>query len=207
MSNSQSMIAFPASFPPDAFAKHWANLEPCSRTSHESLEAAMAWSAKRDGYLSGPQGHTVKLIFRDGDWNVVIDFSMLMSADDGKLADFSKEVQKVLCEYTQGTTGCAGFSRFELGECIRKIDYSDGEVSETGQTLNEEKSIDLSNLYDEELEKLWRAHGLSGLFFNAKITGLEAFEFIDNYESQPFDFERHPKALILPVKKSWWKFW
>lgn len=207
MSNSQSMLAFPASFPSDAFAKHWPNLERCSRTTHESLEAAMAWSAKRDGYLSGPRGQAVKLVFRDGDWNVIIDFSMLMSADEGKLTEFSKEVQKVLCEYTQGTAGCAGFSRFERGEKVRQIDYTDGDVSETGNATPEEDGIDLKNLYDEELEKLWKAHGLSGLFFNANVVNLEAFEFIDSDEAMPFDFESQKKVAEPKEKKKWWKFW
>ena len=75
-----------------------------------------------------------------------------------------------------------------------------------GTPLPEESGIDLNNLYDAELRRLWQRHGLSGLLFSAKMSNIVCLHLLDHREERLIA-EMKSQSTSQPVKKRWLQFW
>ncbi len=137
---------------------------------------------------------------------MLTDFSMCMMADEATLSRISEEISPVLIAMTQGTAGCASFHKYATGQLVRAIDYVDGEVTMQGTPIPEEAGIDVNNLYDAELERLWQRHGLSGLLFNAKMSNIVCLHLLDHREERLIE-EMKAQNAARPVRKRWFQFW
>jgi hypothetical protein len=111
--------------------------------------------------LQGDSPEEVKAFCTDGSWSVLIDFSMLMVADDDKLEALSERLGRVVVATTQGTAGFAQLLVFERGRLVRGITGADGKVDTQGEPLPEERDLDLSSFYLDEIETLWQRFGMT----------------------------------------------
>ncbi len=204
MSDSQALIAFPNTNSKDCFLKFWPHWQVLDQATFPDFDAAYQWSESRDAYINGSgNDRLVKLVFADGDWNVVVDFTMCMITDEDNLLRLSESVGMVLCELTQGTSGCVSFRKYRDGEVIRRIDYVDGDYDDFGDQQTEEQGVNISQFHDGELETLWRNHGLSGLLYDATISDLLALQIQDSAVSP----ELHDAQPPANRKKKWWQIW
>lgn len=207
MSNSQVLISFECKPTAIQISSWWTDLDFKEQQTVATWSDAVAWANARDGYLNGQEGNSVKIIFKNGKRWVLTDFSMLMYDCENELSNVSVQVGDIFLAMTQGTAGCAGFKAYSKGVLVRSIDYADGELTEEGTPLSQENKINLSELYDRELNKLWIKLGHEGLLFDMNPTELECLLFVDNGELSYIKSDNVPRNQKNVSKKSWWKFW
>lgn len=119
------------------------------------------WAAPRAESLQGESPEEVMAFCTDGAWSVLIDFSMLMVSDDDKLEALSERLGRVVAATTQGTAGFAQLLVFDQGRLVRSITRVDGNVETQGEPIPEERDLDLSSFYLDEIETLWQRFGMS----------------------------------------------
>src|SRR5262245_43478012 len=124
MSFSKSLIAVRGTSDRfrEALPRVWRNYRLVeSSPALGSEDELIAWSERRCEYLAGTSPNDVKAFWQDGDWAVMLDFSMLLIDDPARLAALSREFGLVAAGLTQGTSGTAMFSLFENGSVRREI--------------------------------------------------------------------------------------
>ena len=203
MSNSQSIIAFKGPID-ETILDPWGSLELIeSNSCGDDYKAAWAWAAGRDGYVEGKSdAEMCPLVARDGEYNILIDFSMLMAVEEDALIKLSQHTP-VYVAVTQGTAGCASFACYRDSARVRSIDFVDGDIETQGDPLPEEEGIDLASFYDVGLENLWRKLGFSGLLFTGEFKCFTAFHCRDLSATE------NEVAIAPPLRdeKPWWKLW
>ena len=207
MSFSHSFIAtrLPVDRFRDAMLASWPDLELVEAATGFTTPAQVwAWASSRSGYLKGARSDDVKLIYRDGDWSVLLDISLCMTSDEEELRALSRRAGRVLAGATQGTAGVADFGVYDDGRLVRRILGEDGDITEEGAPLEQEGGIDLHAFYLDEIDALWQRFGLRSLLEEPVFEDCLALQMRDAADARYWS-ERE-KAAGAP-RRPWWRFW
>ena len=203
MSLTSSFIAVPGSR--DEFLREFLAIWKRLRLEESSPELSTfdemyAWCEPRSGYLKGKHPSDTQAFTQDGCWAVMLDFSLLLSADDAELAFLSERFGTAVTFSTQGTAAHAGFRLFEGGRLRREISNNAGEVTTTGSPIAEEQGIGGGRqFYLAELYALQGALGFS-FDFPDKLAGqFVAVRVVDTTE--------YPAPAVTIRRRPWWKIW
>jgi hypothetical protein len=207
MSYTMAMIAARAA--PDAFKaavlKAWSFAELGEPTEHADYGAFCEWLAANDS-----EDVQAKGIYRDGEWSVLFDYSMLMSSDEPSLAELSRALGLVMVNNTQGTAGFAEFRLYEAGALRRRILSDDGALTQTGAPLPEEAGLDLDDFYMGSHEELSARVGVPS-FWGVAQPPFSAFRVYGS--KQPPDASVLARPAVdsatraVQARRPWWKFW
>jgi hypothetical protein len=152
----------------DAFSQTWPQLEMIeSADKFPNPEAVWAWMKANEQFVSAADwskdnpGKQVYVFWPDGDWAMMLDTEYTRACDVKGLKRLSVHLGDVVSFVVETAGGSAFFWCCQDGKLVRRICYSDGDVSLEGTPLPEESGIDVSNFYMDETEALWKAFGLS----------------------------------------------
>lgn len=191
----------------DALLTAWPHLDPAEPAQQfASWDSACEWASPRSGYLKGSHPHDVKLLFQDGSWSVIADFSLCMSADADSLAELSRRISRVVVATTQGTVGFAQLLVIEGGSTIRSITGEAGHTVQTGTPLPEETGIPLGNFYLDEVDSIRQRFGLSSFLSSEPAGPVTAIHVLDRTPS-PDTVETSALRSGEKTRRVWWKFW
>lgn len=204
VSNTQSLLAFSSVHSDRALLERWPELEVVAEHANVAVPDPSCAHCAASSQASVTSPPTTRLLYRDGPWHVVMCGDLDMIAEEDRLAEASRSLGPILVAMTQGTAGCACFHKYDGGRLVRSIDYADGDLTTAGDPLPEEQGIDIAKLYDEELRRLWRAHGLSGLGLDEDRRDATMIHCIDHQRARP---AAHVTAPAAPAKRPWWKIW
>ena len=144
----------------DAVVKAWPKIRVADeKPGLQSFEEFVAWRTARKA-----RGRDAKAFYKEGSWAVLVDLSMTMCANDQELAALSKSLGKVVVATTQGTGGFAEIRVFDAGREIRRITSDDGEVTEEGSPLPEERGLDLNDFDMGANEEIAKRLGLESFW-------------------------------------------
>lgn len=171
----------------DAFNRTWPQFETvASAGSFPDANAVWAWKESHEEFVSAANwsrdkpGKSVYVFWPDGPWAIMMDPDYTRATNEEGLQRLSAQVGTVLSFVVESAGGSAFFWCVQDGKILRKISYSDTDVSMEGNPLPEEKGIDVSNYYMDETEALWKAFGLSPYDVMSTSEGCEAICVIDH---------------------------
>jgi hypothetical protein len=185
-----------------SFFEAWPSFEIAEPpVEFETYDAAYEWASPRSGYLRGTHPEDVKMIFTDGGWSVMADFSLCMPSDNESLAVLSRRTGRVVIATTQGTAGFAQLLVLDAGTMTRSITRADSQIETEGRALAEEEGIALARFSFEDLDRVWRRFGLSS-FLEKEPTGPIRLLHVIDRTVYPAPAARPPAS-----QKPWWKIW
>jgi hypothetical protein len=87
----------------------------------------------------------------------MMDPSYILASDQRALKLLSEQYGRALAFVVESASYCASFECYERGQLRRYIAMLEGDVKTEGETLPEEKGIDVNNYYMYETDYLMRA--------------------------------------------------
>jgi hypothetical protein len=175
-------------------------------TGFATPDDAWAWAESRSRHHKGPRRNDdVMLLYRDGDWSVLLDISQCMMYEEHSLIALSHTAGRVITAVTQGTAGVAEFHVYDSGVLTRQILGEEGVVTLSGTALPEEAGLDLGYFYLDEIETLWQNFGLRSFLDVPIFQDCVAIQVRDteNFGSEAEQELRKQQAK----RKPWWRFW
>jgi hypothetical protein len=177
-----------------------------SATGVATPEDAWAWAEPRCEHHKGTcRTDDVVLIYRDGDWSVLIDFSKSMMYEKDSLIALSRTAGRVITAVTQRTAGIADLRVYDSGALTRQILAEEGVMTLSGTALPEEAGLDLGHFYFDEIEAVWQNFGLHSFLDVPIFQGCVAMLLRDTKEFEAAQEYEQRKQQVK--RRPWWRFW